>query len=302
VGKLLELPNTQGLLSFPERIYTWLLTDALNLVKVAFVALVLIKILHWATGKMAGLRQSGFLDIRREQMLRTVTTVINDVGTVTIVVLSGMMALKDVNLDVRPLLAGAGVVGLAVGFGAQSLVKDLFHGIFIVLEDQYGIGDVIKVGAITGQVERMTLRRTVVRDGDGTLYTIPNSNIDVLGNLTRDWSQVTLTITVGNRQKLDRVLELLRGTIADLKASEIAKANLIGDPQLLGLEKFNGGLMEILLTARTRPGVQADVAREWRRLIKVSFENAGVPWTDPQEMRFLEGGPNLQQGPQRAAA
>ncbi len=302
MGKLLELPNTQGLLSFPERIYTWLLTDALNLVKVAFVALVLIKILHWATGKMAGLRQSGFLDIRREQMLRTVTTVINDVGTVTIVVLSGMMALKDVNLDVRPLLAGAGVVGLAVGFGAQSLVKDLFHGIFIVLEDQYGIGDVIKVGAITGQVERMTLRRTVVRDGDGTLYTIPNSNIDVLGNLTRDWSQVTLTITVGNRQKLDRVLELLRGTIADLKASEIAKANLIGDPQLLGLEKFNGGLMEILLTARTRPGVQADVAREWRRLIKVSFENAGVPWTDPQEMRFLEGGPNLQQGPQRAAA
>jgi small-conductance mechanosensitive channel len=302
VGPWMRLPYPQGVLSFPERIYTWLLTDALNLLKVAFVALLLIKLLHWATAKMARWQESGLLNIHRDQMMRTVIAVINDVGTVSIIVMSAMMALKDVNLDVRPLLAGAGVVGLAVGFGAQSLVKDIFHGVFIVLEDQYGIGDVIKVGAVTGQVEHMTLRRTVVRDGDGTLYTIPNSNIDVLGNLTRDWSQVTLTITVGNRQKLDRVLELLRGTITDLKASDIAKANLIGDPQLLGLEKFNGGLMDILLTARTRPGVQADVAREWRRLIKLSFENAGIPWTDPQDLRLVEGGPTLQQSPQRAAA
>jgi moderate conductance mechanosensitive channel len=297
---LVKIPNPQGLLSVSERLYAWLVTDALNLLKVALAAWLLVKVLRWSTAKLLDWQQRGRFNIHREQMLHTVVSVMNDVGTVTIIGIAGMMALKDVNLDVRPLLAGAGVIGLAVGFGAQSLVKDLFHGIFIVLEDQYGIGDVIRTGAVTGQVERMTLRRTLVRDGEGTLFTIPNGEIQVLGNLTRDWSQVSFTIAVGNRQKLEEILELLRGTIADLTANPEIHPDLLLPPQLLGLERFTGGQMEILLQARTKPGRQADVGREWRRLIKLTFERAAIPLTDPQDLRVIEhaapGSPGGQPG------
>jgi small conductance mechanosensitive channel len=282
------LPDPQGILSIPERLYVWLRTDALNLLKVFVVALLLVKALRWSTGRLLVWQRKDARDIHRQQMIHTIVSVLNDVGTVVIFILAGMMALKDINLDVRPLLAGAGVVGLAVGFGAQSLVKDIFHGVFIVLEDQYGIGDVIRVGAVTGQVERMTLRRTVVRDGEGTLITIPNSEILVLGNLTRDWSQVSFTVAVGNRQKLEETLELLRGTMNDLTADPSIKPDLLQPPQLLGLDRFTGAQMEILMQVRTLPGRQADVGREWRRLIKLAFERAGIPLTDPQDLRLVE--------------
>ena len=282
------IPNSQGVLNITERMYAWLTTDGLNLLKVLLVALLLVKVLRWATGRLSMWQRGDSRNLHRQQMVTTIVLVMNDVGTVIIFAFAGMMALKDVNLDVRPLLAGAGVIGLAVGFGAQSLVKDLFHGIFIVLEDQYGIGDVIRVGAITGQVERMTLRRTVVRDGEGTLITIPNSEILILGNLTRDWSQVSFSISVGNRQKLEETLQLLRDTIAELTADPNVKADLLQAPQLLGLDRFTGAQMEILLQVRTLPGRQADVGREWRRLIKLAFERAGVPLTDPQDLRLVE--------------
>jgi small conductance mechanosensitive channel len=271
-----------------ERLYVWLRTDELNLLKVFVVALLLVKVLRWATGRLLLWQKNSARGVHREQMVHTIVSVMNDVGSVTIFVLAGMMALKDVNLDVRPLLAGAGVIGLAVGFGAQSLVKDIFHGVFIVLEDQYVIGDVIRVGAVTGQVERMTLRRTVVRDGEGTLVTIPNSEILVLGNLTRDWSQVSFSVSVGNRQKLDETLELLRETIRELSSDPNMKADLLDPPQLLGLDRFVGSQMEILMQVRTRPGRQADIGREWRRLIKLAFERANVPLTDAQDLRLIE--------------
>lgn len=285
---LMPLPNPQGLLNIPERLYAWLLTDALNLLKVFVVALGLVKALRWSTAKLLGWQQNGRTNFHREQMVHTIVSVMNDVGTVTILAFAGMMALKDVNLDVRPLLAGAGVIGLAIGFGAQSLVKDLFHGVFIVLEDQYGIGDVIRVGTVTGQVERMTLRRTVVRDGEGTLITIPNGEVQVIGNLTRDWSQVSFSVAVGNRQRLEQVLNLLRDTIDKLSGDTNIKPDLLQQPQLLGVERFSGGQMEILLQVRTRPGRQADVGREWRRLIKLAFERADIPLTDPQDLRLVE--------------
>jgi small conductance mechanosensitive channel len=142
---------------------------------------------------------------------------------------------------------------------------------------------VIRVGAVTGQVARMTLRRTVVRDGEGTLITIPNSEILVLGNLTRDWSHVSFSVAVGNRQKLDETLELLRDTIRELSSDPNIKADLLQPPQLVGLDRFTGAQMEILMLVRTQPGRQADVGREWRRLIKLAFERAGIPLTDPQD-------------------
>lgn len=303
MGELLHVPNPQGILTISERLYTWLLTDALNLLKIFAVAALLVKALRWATARLLAWQQKDSASVYREQMIRTITSVMNDLGTVTILAFAGMMALKEINLDVRPLLAGAGVVGLAVGFGAQNLVRDLFYGVFIVLENQYGIGDVIRVGTLTGQVEDMTLRRTVLRDGEGTLFTIPNGEIKMVGNLTRDWSQVSFTVAVGQRQKLEEVLSLLRGTIEELQADQSIQNDLLQPPQILGLERFTGAQMEILLQVRTRAGRQADVGREWRRLIKLALERAGIPLNDPQDLRIVEGAAGAEgvAGPEGAA-
>lgn len=265
-------------MTLSERFYTWLLTDALNLVKIVLVAALLVKLLRWSTHKLLSHHEATSVS-HRDKMIRTLASLMNNVGFVTICGLAGIMALREINLDVRPLLAGAGVLGVAIGFGAQSLVKDVVHGIFIVLEDQFGLGDTIRVGAVTGQVERMTLRRTVVRDSEGTLVTIPNSEIAVLGNLTRDWSQVSFTVSVDQNQNLDQAVKLLANTVDDLSSDPKIKPDLLDRPQILGLERFNGGKMEILMQARTKPGRQGEIGREWRRLIKLAFERAAIPVT-----------------------
>ncbi len=136
---------------------------------------------------------------------------------------AAMQILPLLNVDVGPLLASAGIVGLAIGFGAQTLVKDVINGFFILMENQFDVGDVVKISGVSGTVEHLTLRRTVLRDGDGTLHNVPNSEIKVVSNLTRDWTQTALHVAVSYQENSDRVIALLKqvgaglGTIPNIK-------------------------------------------------------------------------------------
>lgn len=280
------------------RFNLWLRTDALNLLKIFAAAALLVKLLRWLDARLVDWAKREPLTAFREQQLRTLGAVLNSVGTVLVLVLAGMMALHEIGLDVRPILAGAGLAGLAVGFGAQNLVHDVINGFFIVLENQYGIGDVVRISGIQGTVEQMTLRRTVLRDNEGAVHNIPNGEIHIVANLSRDWSQVYLHVPVGHRQNVDRVVELLEEVGRQLATDADLRSWVLETPRVLGVDRMTGAQVELLMQVRTAPGRQFDVSRELRRRIKVALERAGIPTTDPHEV--LLAGPGAGDAASRA--
>jgi len=155
-------------------------------------------------------------------------------------------------------------------------VKDVINGFFILLENQYDVGDTVRAAGVTGSVEDMSLRRTVLRDADGTVHTLPNSEIKLVSNLTRDWSQVLLRTTTSYSENSDRVMGLLQSVGAAMAEDPVWAADFIVLPRVLGIERVANGEAEYLLGARVRPGRQYDVSRELRRRIKESFEKNGV--------------------------
>src|SRR5215475_6412610 len=159
----------------------------------AFLGLRLFKII---VSKMVAFQSKRPSQAVRVQQIQTLAGVINSIGVFLIVFVSGLEVLQELNINLAPLLASAGIAGLAIGFGAQTLVKDVINGFFVLLENQYDLGDAIKMSGVSGTVERMTLRRTVLRDAEGTLHTVPNSQISVVSNLTRDWTQTAVHVAV----------------------------------------------------------------------------------------------------------
>lgn len=218
----------------------------------------------------------------RSQQVRTVVGVVHSVGVFLIVFFAGMSLLKDVFLiNIEPLLASAGIAGLAIGFGAQTLVKDVINGFFILIEDQFEVGDTIRAAGVTGAVEEITMRRTTLRDSDGTLHIVPNGAIQIVSNMTRDWSQVTLHVAADYSENSDRLVELLQDVAKDFYNDPAFKPDLVAEPQVPGIERVRGNEVDYLMLVKVRPGKQYSVARELRRRIKVCFETnnikAGAP-------------------------
>jgi len=176
-----------------------------------------------------------------------------------------------------PLLASAGIAGLAIGFGAQALVHDVINGFFILVENQYNVGDVIRIANVKGTVEAMTLRRTVLRDADGTLHTVPNSQITVVSNATRDWAQITLHIATAYDENTDRIVKLLREVGSELRNDPDFADLIVAEPEVPGIERVSAGEVDYLMIVKTLPGTaQYAVSRELRRRVKACFEQQGV--------------------------
>jgi small conductance mechanosensitive channel len=173
-----------------------------------------------------------------------------------------------------PVLASAGIAGLAVGFGAQSLVKDVISGFFIVFEDQFGVGDVVKIGDFTGVVEHMTLRATVLRNLEGQVYVIPNGNIQHVTVMTKEWARAVLDVMVPLKEELSRVFKVLESV--GLRLAEDFPDRISDRPQVLGIEKLEPAGLTIRCIAKTPPFKQADVLREWRRRVKEEFDRNGI--------------------------
>jgi small conductance mechanosensitive channel len=208
--------------------------------------------------------------------------VVRSIGVFVIVFLTGMYVLKEgFRIDIGPLLASAGIAGLAIGFGAQTLVKDVINGFFILAENQYEIGETIKIAGVSGTVEEVTMRRTILRDADGTLHIVPNGAIQIVSNTTRDWSQVTLHVAVDYSESTDRVVQLLQETSQAFYNDEHFRSDVVAEPQVHGIERVRGQEVDYLMTVKVRPGKQYGVARELRRRIKGCFEQnkikAGAP-------------------------
>lgn len=218
-----------------------------------------------------------------EKRGQTIAQLLRSVGWVVIVVI-GVLLTLNLFIDIGPLLAGAGILGLAISFGAQSLVKDLIAGFFILFENQFAIGDVIEVAGKGGVVEAMSLRVVQLRDLEGRLHIVPNGQITVVTNMTRGWSRVLLEIGVAYDTDLDRALEVFRSEAAAFAADPLWGLELDGAPEVPGVERFEDSAIIIRTLLRTRPGRHWDVAREYRRRLKARLDAAGITIPFPQRV------------------
>jgi small conductance mechanosensitive channel len=269
--------------------------DVPKIVVVLVVSVVLVRLLRLTTKRLAKFSRSPTLAAGpRAQQLRTLASVVNSVGIAVIVFLAAMQILPLLGINMGPLLAGAGVAGLAIGFGAQTLVHDVINGFFILMENQYDMGDVVRIGGVAGVVESMSLRRTTLRDETGALHIIPNSTIKMVSNLTRDWGQVVLHIAVDYRESSDRIIEMLQRVGNELRHDARYSDLVVGEPEVPGIERVAGGEVVYLMLVKTRPGQQDAVGFEMRRRIKECFQENNVQPGNPARVYVLESPPGTQ--------
>jgi moderate conductance mechanosensitive channel len=236
---------------------------------------------------------SSYLINRREHRrlqlrVTTISRISRSVITIIWVAFGFVITLSAVGVNIAPLLAGAGIVGVAISLASQNLIKDAINGFFIILEDQYAVGDVINVGEVSGLVENMNLRITQLRDGEGRLITIPNSEIKIVANLSSQWSRADLNIPVAYQADIDKAIELLVQIAEEMSQEPIWRDNIIEPPEVLGIDNFADRGIIIKVWIKTEPLKQWDVSREFRRRIKIAFDRAGIPIPIPQQQIWFD--------------
>jgi moderate conductance mechanosensitive channel len=225
----------------------------------------------------AALARTGEIpSLRRVQRAETVGALLASVASFAIWTLAALMALGTLGLNLGPLLAGAGIVGVAVGFGSQNLVRDFISGMFMLMEDQYGVGDVVDAGPATGTVEGVGLRTTRLRDVNGTLWHIPNGEIRRVGNRSQGWARALVDVEVAYSTDLDDATRAIERVAHDLYVDERWATKLLEQPEVWGVEEIGPDGIRVRLVAKTRPLEQWKVARELRARLKIAFDQAGI--------------------------
>ena len=268
-----------------QTIESWFLEHGPYIIAVLAIAYLLYRLTRLLMPKMAGrwVSQRGRGRRAREELEKrrhTLSGVLNRWATILIVVVAILMILSEIGISVTPLLATAGVAGIVIGFGAQGVVKDMLRGIFIVSQNLYNSGDVVKVAGITGLVEDVSVWRTTMRDLDGIVHTIPSGEITTVSNYTKEWSRVNLNIPVAYGEDLDHVTEVINRVGIELAKDEVFGPMIIGTPRVLRVDNFGDSGIEIKVLGETKPSKQWDVMGELRKRIKKAFDEEGIeiPW------------------------
>ena len=265
--------------------------DVPKIVLIILGAYILMRMLRTFARKSAELHVRKLPPGIRVQQVRTVASVLTSVGIFVIFFVATLMVLSVFNLNLGPMLASAGIAGLAIGFGAQTLVHDFINGFFILFENQYDLGDIVRIAGVKGTVESMSLRNTVLRDDDGTVHMVPNSAIQIVSNLTRDWSQFSLKVTVAYSEPSDKVVQLLKEVGSEVRNDPTFAADMVSDIDVPGIDRVGNGEAEYLMLAKTRPTKQFAVSRELRRRIKECFEKNNVQAAGPGRIYVMDQGP-----------
>ncbi len=215
-------------------------------------------------------------NIESEKRINTIMNIICKTGKVTIWIIFIIMFLKTIGVEIAPILAGAGIVGLAIGFGAQSLIKDIISGFFILLENQLRVGDIATINGIIGTVEEIQLRTIVLRDMSGVVHVIEAGKIDSLANITKEWSAILLDIPVAYKENVDTVIKTMDEVAAELYNDENYKEKFLAPFEIFGLEKFDNSSIIIRARMKTKPHEQWALAREYRKRLKTAFDSRKI--------------------------
>lgn len=265
-------------------VINWLTTHGWRILLIVLIALAVYFAMRHFIPVVVGRTVAGTMKRKPKTAIKkrtdTLSNVFIDTGMVLIVLIAIFMILSELNINVAPALAGLGIAGLAIGFGAQHLVRDLFNGTLILLENQYGVGDVVKIAGIIGTVEEVNLRRTVLRDLDGVVHNVPNGEIAVASNYTKERSRINLNISVGYGEDLSRVIGVINRVGNELAEDPDWAPRISQPPQVLRVDAFEDSGIAIKILGETKPMEQWAAMGELRLRLKRVFDEEGIeiPW------------------------
>jgi small conductance mechanosensitive channel len=270
----------------------WLLGSGLRVVIIVLLAYLLVRVVASASVRLEdeiSHDTSAFDAAERVKRARTLSRLIRNGLTVAVVTIALLMVLRELNVDIMPVLTGAGIVGLAVGFGAQTLVKDLISGFFLILENQVRVGDVATINGTGGLVEAINLRTILLRDVEGVVHVFPNGSIQTLANRTKDFSYAVLDVPASLKEDADAVMAVLLDVGKELKADTRFGVNVLEPLEVLGVDAFDEARIVIKIRVKTVPLKQWEIGRELRRRIKKAFEARGIEVPSQRVSIFFDG-------------
>lgn len=288
-----------------EPLKVWFLTQGLwkgiEIVLIIVITLVAIRLTRTFSSKLFRLfmRHDGDSEIKKRA--DTLSNVIRLVVVVAICLVAAMMLLEAVGIEIAPLLAGAGIVGLAIGFGAQNVVQDVISGFFILLENQIRVGDVVQIAGKGGLVEQISLRTVVLRDLSGNVHYVRNGQIDTVTNMTKDYSRYVFDIGVAYRENVDEVIEIIKQVDAELREDPAYKDDILAPIEILGLDQFAESAIIIKARTMTKPIQQWRIGREFNRRLKMKFDQQNIEIPFPHVTLYMGQGKDGAAPPLRVA-
>ncbi len=268
-----------------DHVAAWLLTSGLRILLIVILTLAALKFAQLLSNRIFKLAK--LEDGEKIKRMDTLSSVIRYVLVISIIIVAFIMVLGEFGIEIGPIIAAAGIVGLAVGFGAQSLVQDVISGFFILLEDQIRVGDVVQIGDKGGLVERLNLRMIILRDMSGNVHFIRNGQIQVVTNMTKDYSRYVYDIGVAYREDVDHVIEVIKAVDEELRANPAFGTDILEPIEILGLDKFADSAVVIKARTKTKPIKQWSVAREFNRLLKKRFDAEGIEIPFPHVTLYM---------------
>ena len=270
-----------------EFLIPWLLSHGIKIVIIGVAAYLLNRILSKIIRKaviIAVVSDESMSEESEKKREDTLIRIFNGALAIIMLSIAIMMILQEAGLEIGPILAGAGIVGLAFGFGGQYLIRDLISGLFIILENQYRIGDVININGTGGLVEDISLRMTTIRDLDGTVHHIPHGEIKIVSNLSKHFARVNLDIGVAYNSNLEHVIEIINRTGNEIAYDPVFKDSIITPPKFLRVNDFADSAVMVKVLGETKPLKQWEISGEFRKRIKIAFDNEGIEIPFPQRV------------------
>ena len=253
----------------------WLLTSGLRILLIVVLTLVALRVIRFVSTRIFPAWKKD-KDPEFKKRADTLSSVIRYILFFAVLIVAAITVMGEIGIEIGPVLAAAGIVGLAVGFGAQNLVQDVISGFFILLEDQVRVGDVVQIAGKDGLVERMTLRLVVLRDLSGNVHYVRNGQIQVVTNMTKEYSRYVFDIGVAYRENVDEVIEVIKGVDETLRNDPAFKDDILEPIEILGLDQFADSAVVIKARTKTKPIRQWAVAREFNRRLKKAFDEMDI--------------------------
>lgn len=274
-------------------IFQWFVVNGLRILIIVVLSYVLIRFTRILSQRvLTKVTEKEGLGLEQKKRIDTLTKILINTVTIVIMVMALIVILGQLGIQVGPILAGAGVLGLAVGFGAQSLVKDVITGFFILLDNRINVGDVIQAAGVAGLVEAINLRITTLRDLEGKVHFIPNGEISVVSNLTKEWSRCVIDIGVAYKEDTDRVCLVLKRVGDEMLEVAEYKEVILEPLEILGVDNFGDSEVTLKMMFKTQPIKQWMVAREFRRRVKKAFDAEGIEIPFPHRTLYMGEGEN----------
>jgi small conductance mechanosensitive channel len=265
----------------------WFFTAGIKIILIAVITLIVMRVIRVISSRLSDLFLRKREDEESKKRAKTLSSVIRNLLNVAVLIIALMTVLGQLGVEIGPILAAAGIVGLAIGFAGQSLVKDFINGFFILLWDQIRVGDVVEVSGRGGLVEKINLKMTVLRDLAGNVHFVPNSNIDVVMNMTKDYSRYVFDIGVAYREDVDEVIEVLKEIDTELQNDPDFKEDILEPLEIFGLNKFDDSAIVIKARITTKPIKQWRIGREFNRRLKKKFDEKDIEIPFPHRTIYV---------------